>query len=311
MTTDESPSLVRPKRRAGKVLLTIGLVVLIGAAIYVRNITKPRATPPPPLPVPNAYDAFLKSASAVPDLMPNQGKFDEASLEALKAYVQEHLKTIEEVRGGLGKPARVPLIYNSDLTKAMDRVQNLRRLSRLVQANAVLAARENRHDDAARLYVDLVRLGPMIGQGGLWIDVLVGVAVESIGQAGLQKEVPHIGKERLRESLAALRETSNGRETFAEVKNTEAYWSEHTMPFHILLMLRMNAGYERLVEPTNQAGNKAILRASSGNQQLQLRIARQLYKLDQGDEPEQDSRLVPDYLPELPPNPVTSPGAQP
>ena len=305
MVSQTTVPSARSRRPIWRIILTVFACIAVASGIYVRNITKSRATPPLPLPVPNAYDGLVKVSELVPAGLPNNGNFQTAAVDELKAYVSANQQSLNEARNYIAKPSRVPLIYDKNLEIALQREPKLRQLARLIFAEGELALQEKRFDDAARAYLDLNQFGPAIGRGGIWLDVLVGVAIETMGQTGLRRAVPGMSQAKLREALKVLREVDDSRETFANVKNTENYWSEQSQPFYILLMLRMNGGYEKLIAPTHKAGETAIFRVQMGNRQLQFEVAKQLYAMDSGKESDDPALLVPTYLPEIPKNPRT------
>ena len=76
-------------------------------------------------------------------------------------------------------PRHVPIEYTADYVDALlIRIQDLRLLERALNAEGRLAEAEGRTPDAIRSYLDTIHLGRAVGNGGLIINRLVGLAVE-------------------------------------------------------------------------------------------------------------------------------------
>jgi hypothetical protein len=300
------------ERRAGRrwvsvlrVVLTVLVCLTIAAAITVRNAMKSRATPPQPLPTPNGYDDLIRAGTFVTGEVPNLGQFKTAKIEDLKSWVAANAEALKITREGLAKPARVPVVYEQDLKLQMDHCSNCRQLSRLLVAEAEIAVREGRPLDAAHAYLDGFRLGHAAGRGGLLIDRLVGIAIERGSLDGLGRVRDDLPPDELRSIVATLLDADAKRETPADARNSEAYWAEQTIPFMIRFSLRVSGMDKKLLDPAFKSASDALLAAQGLLRREALAMARRRYLLEKKAEPKETSELVPDYLPEVPSNPVT------
>ena len=278
-----STEIAGPRRMRGP-MVRIGLTVLVclvaASAIYVRNVMKSRATPPPALPVPNAYDDIVRASKLVKGVIPNEGKLQEAKPEELRAWIELNREPLRIARGYVGKRSQVPLIYSAELDEQFERVSAVRQMARVLQAEGELALAENRRADASRSFLEIAQLGPSIGRGGIWIDVLVGVAIESMGLDGLQRSRTGMGAEDLRDAIAILLETDKTRANLEQVTNIEAYWSERSFTYLFRLQFKiLNIG-AKLSAPVNKAGRQAFDRVQTMLRRQLVEMAIQLYEID-------------------------------
>lgn len=286
------------------VLVILACLTAVGA-IYVRNVMKSRATPPPPLPSPNGYDDLVRAAGLVRGEIPNQGRMRGAKLEELRTWVSGNAKALEAAREGLAKACRVPVVYDQDLHREMEHMSGCRNLARLFAAEGEIAIQEGRPADAARSFLDAFRLGGATGRGGLMIDVLTGLAIETLALEGLGRVREGLPADTTRASIPVLLEADEQRETFAEVLNNEDYWFEQTSPYMIRLSLRVSGVGNRLREPADKAALQAIQRVQTMLRREVVGLARHLYSLEKKNEAGSPADLVPAYLPAIPTNPTT------
>ena len=197
------------------------------------------------------------------------------------------------------------MIYDQDLRLEMEHVSGCRSLGRLFAAEGELAAQEGRSADAARSFLDELRLGGAAGRGGLMIDVLTGVAIESQALEGLGRVREGLPADATRGAISALLEADKARESFAEVRNNEEYWFEQTSPYMIRLSLRVSGVGDRLREPADKAALQAIHRVQTTLRREEVALAQHLYFLETKTDPGSPADLVPAYLPAIPNDPAT------
>ena len=173
-----------------KVLIGFFIVaVLLVVAAVIFTFSQP-AAPQTPLPQPNGYDDFVKAGGMVSD---NASDYVTMSEEELRAFVKKNAEALKLARIGLGRECRVPLDYSPTNGVILSHLATLKRLGQTLTSEGRLAELENRPADAAEAYLAVIHLGHAMCQGGLIIDSLVGLAIESMGTAGLDKVGPGPG----------------------------------------------------------------------------------------------------------------------
>jgi hypothetical protein len=291
-----------------KVVQTILVVVAClaaASAIYLRNVMKPRATPPPPLPSPNGYDDLVRAGGMIRGHPPNGGWLRGSKPDELRAWVASNAEALRLGREALAKPSRVPVVYEQDLQREIDRASALRNLGRLLAAESEVATREGRPEDAARSTLDVLHLGRATGRGGLLIDAQIGWAIESQALDGLGRVRDSLPADACRTVMAALLEADKDRETYAEARNAEDYWFERTAPFMVRLSLRVSGVGDQLRADAEETSVQMMNRAVSALRRELVALAERLYTLETGAEPRSRADLVPRYLPEIPRDPET------
>src|ERR1035438_8480104 len=173
------------------------LLVVIAMVFTFSQPSPPRA----PLPQPNGYDDFVKAGGMVTD---NAFDYRTMSQEELRAFVTKNAEALKLVRTGLGHDCRMPLDYSATNPTNIRNLSIIKRLDFAVMAEGRLAELENRPADAAEAYLAVIRLGCAMSQGGLIIDSLVDIAIESIGTSGMQRLTLTLDAKQCREAAAVL-----------------------------------------------------------------------------------------------------------
>src|SRR5881394_1071920 len=145
-----------PERKfnAGKVLWTGGLLILFGVFAHV-FVGLNRPVPLPPLPHPNGNDDFVKAQNLI---VGNPTDVQRGSLEQLRAHLAENDEVLRLVRVGLGKQCRVPIAFSTNHL-ALRSLRDVKRVARLLEAEGRLAELEHRTNEAARIYMEIIRYG--------------------------------------------------------------------------------------------------------------------------------------------------------
>jgi len=175
---------------SGKTKIVAAGAVLIFAALVVALLYQP-APPAVVLPNPNGYDDFIKAGQ---ELTGDPYSYrDGGGEKVLCTFVANNAEPLRLVRTGLKRDCRVPLEYSqSYLTTHITRLALLKRLAQTQAAEGNLAQMEHRYGDAARAYLDTIRLGHESTRGGVLIDSLVGIAIEALGSTPLQPLVSRL-----------------------------------------------------------------------------------------------------------------------
>src|ERR1019366_9321961 len=147
------------------------------------------------------------------------------SQEELRAFVKKNAEALKLAREGLARECRVPLDYSATNETSIRNLAIIKRLAHTLMAEGRLAEMENRPADAEEAYLDVIRLGVAISQGGLIIDSLVDIAIESIGTSGMQRLTPTLDAKQCREAAAALESCEARREPMDAIVRQERAWA--------------------------------------------------------------------------------------
>jgi hypothetical protein len=206
-----------------KLLLGLGL---FAALLSVLLILIGKTPPLPALPQPNGYDDFLKASRAVVSF--DADKSAALAVEVLRDHVAANQKSLTLVRAGLGRECRVALNFSSnDLTNHIAQIGAFKALAHAFIAEGGLAEREQRPADAAQAYLDTVRFGQECCRGGVLIDALVGMAMETLGCRALEPMVDKLPAGDCREVSRQLEAILAKAEPLDSVFQQERLWARH------------------------------------------------------------------------------------
>jgi len=257
--------------------------------------------PVPPLPNPNGYDVLVKAGNIIKG---NVGNYDEMGQAELHELAQTNSAAIQLARTGLQQPCRVPTQFSQ--TYMESHINELAALKQLTQAWVIegrLAEAENHSADAARLYLEIVRLGNESVRGGVIMDQLVGTAIEAIATANLQKLLPQLKAKSCGETAATLESLDSQRQTWSDVMQQERDWSRRTYSGirYELARLMTRKSLDKAIEKAEQKFKER----QSKTRRLTIDFAARAYELDKGHPPANLADLVPDYLKAVPRDPLT------
>jgi hypothetical protein len=281
------------------------LIVPVAVAVVLAIsllIFQPRPQPAPPLPSPNGYDDFVKASTL---LATNNGDFHQMGAEELRELVKHNADALRLVRTGLSRECRAPLVGLDAAVSHMTILASMKALAHALSAEGRLALLEHRNADAARSGLDAMKVGHEATRGGPLIDGLVRIAVESIGSAGLQSIATNLNAVECREVIAALETLGKKEESFEDVLNNERDWVRQNFSSY----QRTVGSFMRLF---NVGSNKQLMQKSEQKFQSQgqkrramlIGIAARAYELEKGQPPKTALDLVPDYLKEIPNDPI-------
>jgi hypothetical protein len=286
------------KFKAGKVFRAVCLLMLLSALAYA-VIELTRKNPLPPLPSPNGQDDFVKAQSL---LVGNPADFGRGSTDELRKHLAKNAQVLKLVREGLAKECRIELLFS---TNYLDRrsFNDVKRVTRLLEAEGRLAELERRTNDAARIYVEIIRYGKESCRGGVMMDHLVGIACGTIGLDALQKIKDSLDAATCRATSRQLQQLERQQEPLADVMRNEAEWVRRTIP----VWQRIPAMIPLASLTTRAQKNFATKCNQSGHQlkRLIVDVAVRAYELDRGSPPKSLDQLVPDYLDAVSVDPAT------
>jgi len=284
---------------AAKVLTGFFVVAaLVVAAAVIFTLSQP-LPPPAPLPQPNGYDDFVKAGEMITDRATDYATMSE---EELRAFVKENAEALKLARTGLGRESRVPLDYSPTNGVMLSRLATLKRLGQAMTSEGRLAELENRPADAAEAYLAVIHLGHAMCQGGLIIDSLVGLAIESMGTAGLQRLAPALDAKQCREAASAVETCEAQREP------TETIWARDRTRTRRTYGIKWQIARLFAFRSLKQNEQRVAARVTTHQTRVRvllIQLATRAYELEKGQSPKRLADLVPAYLKTIPQDPLT------
>ncbi|HLZ53390.1 MAG TPA: hypothetical protein VKS19_02825 [Verrucomicrobiae bacterium] len=256
--------------------------------------------PVPPLPHPNGYENLVKAGNMVSN---DFADYDELTSAKLRELINKDASTFQTARTGLQQECRVTLDYSVTSSAHLDQLAALKRLAYAFVAEGRLAEMEKRPADAAKSYLDTIRLGNASARGGILIDQLVGTAIESIGVGNLQKLIDQLDAKACRETAATLETLDSQRQTWNAVMQQERDWSRRAFPGirNEIGRIAMRRTLQTAIQTAQEKFNAQI----ENKRQLIIEFAVRAYQLDKGHRPGNINDLVPVYLKAFPQDPFT------
>ena len=275
------------------VIVVVVAAMLVAGMVAVIFIGRPAA--PLALPNPNGYDDLLKAGQAVAGRIDDAPQLDHEGLRALVATNAEALRLL---RVGLARDCAAPTdaqianfgVLSRDLT-------SLKSIAKLLSAEGRLAEMENRPADAARSYIDTIRLGSETSRGSFLIGRLVGIACEGMGIIPLVKLLPKLSCEQMRAVVTELEQIDDRTVSWQEVLQNEKRFARAQMgkyPNPIKLLSDLWQG-RRLRQGPHERHDLAAAHLRL----LAVEMALRCYQSEQGKGPGNLNQLVPKYLRQL------------
>lgn len=256
--------------------------------------------PVPPLPSPNGYNDLVKAGQMITGDVRN---YDEMEQSELRATAQSNSNAFQLARTRLQEKCRVALDYSAASSARLDQLTALKRLAQAFAAQGRLAEMEKRPADAVQSDLDMIRLANDSASGGVIIDQLVGIAIEAIGVANLQKLVDQLDTKTCRDTAATLETLDSQRQTWPEVMQQERDWSRRTFPGIRNELGRLMS--RNMLNKIYQNAEQRFEEQQSKTRQLMIKLAARAYQLDKGHPPANLADLLPDYLKVIPQDPLT------
>ena len=222
--------------------------------------------------------------------------------DELRTIVQTNTMALKLARTGLSLQIRAPVDYSPTNETHIKGLAVMKRLARAFTAEGRMAELENRPGDAAHSYLDSIRLGYAVGRGGLIIDSLVGIALQAIGLAPLEKLVSTLDARQCRELAAALESADSQQDSIEDLLEQENAWVRRTYGLKGRFIQLVQ--YKSLKQTQQKWGQKVITQQVR-TRVLTIQLAARAYELDKGERPRSLADLVPSYLKAIPQDPVT------
>ncbi len=271
-----------------------GLAVLI-LLLKLANWSAQHGHSLPPLPQPNGYDALVAAAGKI---RPPPLDLTELTPAQLQPVADQNRPAIEQARDALQMECRVALKPIKDWDDHHD--EELTQLKRLAVAFGIEARfqRLNQHtNEAIRCDLDLLHLAEASRNGGIIVDGITGLTIETIGVMVLQIDLPHLDAANCRKAASELETFNDLREPPATMFATQKAWSARRFG-----LVNWIGGF--LARKSLAARQTKFLQRSrevaGHTQHLMIRYAVRAYELENQKPPATMSVLVPDYLKAMP-----------
>lgn len=296
--------LRKTKKYAMALGTTVLGILLILVLVIIPLQTSPSPWPPPPSP--NGYEDFVKAGEM---LQGDYSQYKSMNPEELGMVLATDQEVFDRARMGLSRECRVPLEQPGGMAEIaaytdrhMPELAAIKAVSQMLMARGLQAEFSNHPDEGVTHYLDVIQLGHEVRRGGLLIDLLLGIACESMGLNALAGLAPRLDASQSR-NLARMLEAIDAKQESVEViLERERVWSRRAGGWRLALV--------RLVRPglTKEAEQKALQkarRADTQRRRLMLDAAIRAYELEEGTKPDSVSKLVPGYLTRIPNHPET------
>jgi hypothetical protein len=265
-----------------------------------------------PLPNPNGYDDLVKAGKMVAvNTTINTTFYGDMGEAQLQEVVSTNAAVLALARTGLSNQCQVTVQYSETYaSNHLDDLASLKHLAQAFLAEGRLAEMENRPNDAAKSYLDVIHLGNESARGGVLIDQLVGIAIESIGTSHLTNLVDQLNAKSCRETAATLETLDSQRQNWDEIMQQENNWARGFSSLRYRLSKLMESSAAKKKEESQKRNiqstvKRKLEKEQTNPRQLLIDLAAHAYELDKGHPPESVSDLVPDYLKAIPQDPFT------
>jgi hypothetical protein len=221
---------------------------------------------------------------------------DPLSETELREFVDANRKRLKAAHAALELPHVAPVDYQSPDLPHLESMQGNRQLARAFVNEGKLAALEGRPDAAVSSCLDAMQFGQVVSRGGMFIDALVGTAIEGIGFTALCEIRGSMSPATSRRLIDALQRLDNEREPVSAITGRETIWQQHAYGWAGRLFPDFSSvqGVMNIVD-----ARRAKLRL------LIYDLAIRLYRADHGRPPERLEQLAPKYLRQLLDDPFT------
>lgn len=284
-------------RRLGKVasLLLTFVMLVPGLGTYLFLLYR-HPIPHTTLPPSNRFEDLVRLGKA---LEKADVPCDKPSPEVLQAFVQQYRQVLDEVHAVVQEPCHVPLRY--EWSDSFGVLEEFRQLTRVFSAEAESAQCQSRYSAAARIQLDILRLGATLHRGGIRIHMLVGSAVEGIGFSNFAKMHDTLSTSECRGLIEALSQIEATKELDEIIQARDEAWCDRLYPW----LERIVLVTDRLRGCPAVTSNVEILRAEQQAKLrlLQTELAIRCYRLENDKLPETLADLVPKYLSAVPEDP--------
>jgi len=263
--------------------------------------------PSPALPNPNGYDYFVKAGEALVGPWTNQ-VLRAVPAQEWQTVLAANQSSLELVREGLRHRslALVSVTYDSATRlRFIDQLGHLKRLGVLLAGEGLLAELEGNSASAVDAYIQAMRFGQESSRGGVMMERLVGIAVESIALAELRRTMLSLASEDVRRGLVGLQNLDASHDLPEVNLATEDEWIRQTTDLGQRFTLWTQPTMRKEVRETRTKFAGRVDRHQADRRSAIVEAAARSFELEKGRRPTGYADLVPTYLPAAPLDPTT------
>ena len=292
------------------VVLTAALGSVVISFLVWLLIAQPA---PEPMPNPNGYDELVKAGQELQQINLTNSAFSEwqhalnpavprtgmtpPTASQMRAAVTAVEPALRLARHGMGEECRVPNYSLKDYPAHFSDHTGIKFLADAFQLEGQEAEHVGRYSDAARSYLDIVRLAQESARGGAFMEGTDERIIEMKGLARLQILTLRLDGRTCRETAAALQAIEARREPADSFARRE-HNLQRSGGIKALISRLLN--YRTLKK--NETTFRALWQGADASTQLAIiQLATRAYKLDHaGAQPPTLGSLVPQYLKTVP-----------
>lgn len=254
----------------------------------------------PPLPHPNGYETLLTIAGQVKPPTSDLGELAPAQVREL---ADQNRSALAQVPAALEQKSGVPLHAEQGWGDRHE--EELKKLKALavalgVQAQADLA--QGRTNEAVDAHLLVLLLGQTMAQGGILVDGITSLAVETLGVGLLRGDLPRLDAAKCRALAQRLEQAEARRESPQAIFDRERKWAAASYGLVATFGSRFIGGGEAKRQAQFESRRQQTVRRT---RRLILQFAARAYELEQGKPPAQPMDLVPQFLSVAPLDPGT------
>ncbi len=274
----------------------LGLMGLPSGYCYYRLLT-PLPIPQIELPSPNGYHDLTAAGKMADCRLINF--WGETPIEQLKAGLPQYSAAYERAELGLSRSVRVPVQFDLD-DLDVDSLSAARTLSRAFGARGDVYLDAGDVDEAMNDYLNIVKLGSRIRNGGVLSHWLTGTAVEDIGNSQLYQMREYMDATQCQLAIRSINQIESTTDLLENILYRDQVCSERAYGYYgrlsVILedLVKENSWAEEQIEkvasPKQQAKRQLLLTA------LALRAYREVH----GKLPTKLLQLVPEFLDQVP-----------
>lgn len=287
----------------------LGSCLALPSAVVYYQLVTPLPIPDQHIPEPNGYDDFRAAWALLgANLLVDSGNFDvrTSSTAQLRKAVDQVLPSLERARVGIFRSVMFPIDYTRRSDIYLDDMQQMRSLSRGFQAQGNLFIREQDFTGAMTTFLDAIDYGIHARTGGLIVNELVGIACAGVGRSDLYHVREEMTAKQSRQAIERLATALANVEPHEQFGHRDRVWTQQVDGWfgHLLQLLTELTGDYRFMDPADFG--KPYLDEQAVMRLLIVELALQAHLLEHGQLPNELAELVPDYLPNVPLDPLSA-----